>query len=91
MKKLFLKFRNIHRKSPSGLQLYQKRLQRKCFPVITANFLKTSILKNICEWLLLKFIDSAYGLIHLSIFLFPRFFVFFVFVSDGQTNENLYN
>ena len=28
-------------------------LQHRCFPVNIANFLKTPILKNICEWLLL--------------------------------------
>ena len=30
-----------------------KRLQHRCFPVNIANFLRTSILKNICKWLLL--------------------------------------
>ena len=31
----------------------KERLQHRCFPVNIANFLKTPILKNICEWLLL--------------------------------------
>ena len=31
----------------------KKRLQYKCFPVNIADFLRTSILKNICERLLL--------------------------------------
>ena len=31
----------------------KKRLQDRCFPVNTAKFLRTPILKNICEWLLL--------------------------------------
>ena len=34
----------------------KKRLLHKCFPVNTANFLKTSILKSICERLLLQFL-----------------------------------
>ena len=40
----------------AGLQVcnfIKKRLQRWCFPVNTANFLRTPILKNICERLLL--------------------------------------
>ena len=32
----------------------KKRLQYRCYPVNTANFLRTHILKNICEWLLLN-------------------------------------
>ena len=31
----------------------KKRLQNRCFPVKFAKFLRTPILKNICEWLLL--------------------------------------
>ena len=31
----------------------KKRLQNKCFPVNIAKFLRTTILKNICEWWLL--------------------------------------
>ena len=38
-----------------GLQAY--RLQHKCFPVKFAKFLRTLILKNICEWLLLQHIN----------------------------------
>ena len=40
----------------AGLQacnFMKKRLQHSCFPVNTAKFLKTPILKNICERLLL--------------------------------------
>ena len=33
----------------------KKRLQHRYFPVKFAKFLTTSILKNICEWLLLNF------------------------------------
>ena len=33
----------------------KKRLQQKCFPVNIAKFLRTPILKNICEWLLLNY------------------------------------
>ena len=39
-----------------GLQaryFIKKRLQHRCFPVNIAKFLRTPILKNICEWLLL--------------------------------------
>ena len=36
----------------------KKRLQHRCFPVNVAKFLRTSILKNICERLLLKFISA---------------------------------
>ena len=42
----------------AGLQacnLIKKRLQHSCFPVKIANFLKTSILKNIYKWVLLSF------------------------------------
>ena len=40
----------------AGLQpcnFIKERLQRKCFPVNFAKFLKTPILKDISEWLLL--------------------------------------
>ena len=66
IKKAFLKIlRSIHRKTPAleslfnkaaGLltcNLIKKRLQHRCFPVNIAKFLKTPILKNICEGLLL--------------------------------------
>ena len=64
IKKLFLKFRNIHRKTPglkflfnkgAGLQAYnfiEKKVQHRCFPV-NKKFLRTLILKNIGERLLL--------------------------------------
>ena len=39
---------------PRGLQFCQKRLQHRFFSVKFAKFLRTSILQNICEWLLLK-------------------------------------
>ena len=59
------KFRNIPRKTPvlesvfnkEGLKacnFIKKRLQRRCFPVDTAKFLRRPILKNMCERLLLK-------------------------------------
>ena len=38
---------------------FNKRLQRRCFPVNIAKFLKTSILKNICKRLLLDLIPYA--------------------------------
>ena len=64
-KKLLLKIRNFLKKTTvleslfnkvAGLQpcrFTEKRLQHRCFPVHIANFLRTSILKNICERLLL--------------------------------------
>ena len=36
------------------LKFIKKRLQHRCFFVINTKFLKTPILKNICEWLLSK-------------------------------------
>ena len=42
-------------KKAAGLKacnFIEKRLQHKCFPVKFAKFLKTTILKNICERLL---------------------------------------
>ena len=37
-----------------------KSLQHSYFPVNIAKFLKTSILKDVCERLLLNFIDSKW-------------------------------
>ena len=37
----------------------KKRLQHKCFPVNIAKFLRTPILKNICQRLLLRFLLSS--------------------------------
>ena len=63
MKKAVLKnFLNIHRKTPVskalfnklGMQPYYKRLQHRCFPVNTEKFLRTPILKNNFEQLLLQ-------------------------------------
>ena len=67
LKKLFLKICNIHRKTPvleslihevPGIQSYKftkERPQYRCFPVNIAIFLKISILKNICQRLLLLY------------------------------------
>ena len=61
--------RNIHRKMPlleslfnkvAGLlacNFIKKRLQHRCFPVNVAKFLRTDILKNICERLFLCLMD----------------------------------
>ena len=41
----------------SGLKagsIIDKRLQRRCFPVNIAKYLRTLILKNVCEQLLLE-------------------------------------
>ena len=57
MKKAVLKFRNIHRKTPVLESLFNKveglyfRLQNRCFPLNIVKFLRTPILKNICELL----------------------------------------
>ena len=60
-----LKFGNVHRKTPvlellfnivAGLKncsFITKRFQHQYFIVNILKFLRTSILKNICEWLLL--------------------------------------
>ena len=68
-KKVFSKFfRKSHRKTSAlefpfgkdkvaGLKAFnfiKKKLQRRCFPVRFVKFLRTPILKNICERLLLK-------------------------------------
>ena len=54
--KLFLKISKYSQENNcvgvAGLQtckFIEKRLQRRCFPVLIANFLRTSILKNICN------------------------------------------
>ena len=69
------KFRNIHRKTPvlaslfnkvsgfQGCNVIKKRLQNRCFPVNIANFLRTTILKNICERLLLYLTDISEQLV----------------------------
>ena len=60
------KFANFKRTKPvseslfnevAGLRIYsfiKKRLQHRCFPVKLKKFLRTSILKNICDRMLLK-------------------------------------
>ena len=58
-KRCSLKFRKFHRKTPVLESLFiKKRLQLRCFPVKFAKFLRTPILKNICERLLLKSVLS---------------------------------
>ena len=59
------KFSNVNRKTLVLEPLFNnlflfitKRLEHRCFPVNIAKLLKTSILKDICERLLLNFIDS---------------------------------
>ena len=42
-----------------------KRLQHSCFPVDIAKFLRTPILKNICEWLLLGVANRIYAAVKL--------------------------
>ena len=48
VKKLFLKT------LLKAVTLLKMRLRQRCFPVNFAKFLRTSILQNNCEWLLLK-------------------------------------
>ena len=53
----------------AGLQacnFITKRLHNRCLPVNIAKFFKTSVLKDICEWLLLNFINSKWKMKHLS-------------------------
>ena len=45
---------------PEYQQLYLNRLQHRCFPVKFVIFLRTRILRNICERLLLNFKDKFY-------------------------------
>ena len=52
------KFCNIHTKTPLSWSLFLIKLQSRrpegwCFPVSIAKFLRTPVLKNICEGLLL--------------------------------------
>ena len=50
VKMVFLKFRKFYRKTPVLESLFiKKRLQHRCFLVKFAKFLRTPILKNICE------------------------------------------
>ena len=44
----------------SACNLLKKRFQHRCFPVIIAKFLRTSILKNICGRLLIKWYVRKY-------------------------------
>ena len=57
VKKIFLKIYKISPESPVletvFLNFFKKRLQHRCFPVKIAKVLRTPILKNICERLLL--------------------------------------
>ena len=67
VKKVFLEFRKIHRKTPvpeslfnkvAGLRpatLLKKRLWHRCFPVNFAKFLRTPFLTKHLQWLLLTF------------------------------------
>ena len=48
-KKLFLNFRNIHRKTPVWSLVFKKRLQHRCSPVNIAQFLGAPILKIIAK------------------------------------------
>ena len=49
------KFRNIHRKTTVLESLLKKGLQHRCFRVNTGKYLRTPILENSCEQLLLYF------------------------------------
>ena len=70
-KKLFLKTLQFYRKTPvveslfnkvTGIlasNLNKKRLHHRCFPVKFTKFLRTPILKNICERLLHKILSKT--------------------------------
>ena len=55
LESLFNKFAGLQADS-----FITKGLQHRCFSVKIAKFLKTSILKDICERLILNFIDSKW-------------------------------
>ena len=57
MKKAFLKILQYSQESCRAATL-KNRLQHRCFPLNVTKFLRTLILKNICEWLLLIFWNS---------------------------------
>ena len=63
-----IKFRNIHRKTLGLESLFNfitKRLRHRYFPVNIAKFLRTPILKNSCERLLLC--SSTFCTLQLSV------------------------
>ena len=56
-RKVFLKMLEPLFNNMAGLKAYRfikKRLQHSCLPIKYVKLLRTPILKNICEWLLLK-------------------------------------
>ena len=65
-----------------ALYFFEKRLQRRCFPVNIAKFLRVPILKNICKWLLLNLVLFLVAaefqlLLYFVIgFYFQRFFIY---------------
>ena len=50
----FLKLQKQPPEVKNTCNFIKKRLQHRCFPVNIANLFRIPILKNICEWLLLK-------------------------------------
>ena len=62
-KRGFQTFAKFHRKTPVlefrplDYNFIKKRLQPRCFPVKFSKFLRTTILRNICERLLLSFLE----------------------------------
>ena len=86
-KDVLKKFYNFYRKTPVLKTLFNKvvalqacnfikKRQRRCFPVKFAKFLRTPILKNICEGLLLLF----FRLGEMHVCLFIDFLIVFLFV-----------
>ena len=71
VKKIFLKIYKIPQKNTCvGVCFFnfiRKRLQHRCFPVKFAKFLGRTILKNICECLLLPFL--GFTKLNLNVFL----------------------
>ena len=57
LKSLFNKVESIQ-----ACSFIKKRLQHMYFPVNIAKFLRTPILKNICEWLLLFLEQDSFSL-----------------------------
>ena len=89
-KKVFLKISQISQENTcigvssqkncrsSGLQFYQKETPTQVFPVKFTKFLRTRILKNICEPLLLQFL--SYG---------SMFIIYVIILSTKNKNANM--
>ena len=55
--KIFANLQSLLNKDLNACNFIKEKLQRRCFPVKFVKFLETSVLKNICERLLLEMFD----------------------------------